>query len=747
VLPTDQRSWRPVRRVGPELRPWTAVRGWVRLTWASYRGIAPLALLVVALVLGYAGYRAYFTDAGEPRPWYDLLYFDLQLVTFNTRSASDPSAALPWSLQVARFMAPLVAGYGAVVGILRLFRDRFDQSRARFSRHHAVVVGASSTGLAFVRSLRADGRKVVVVDQNGSNPIAEACRELGALVLEADARHPETLVQAGVGTADHLIAVSGDDGTNVEVVMNAERVRRRVTQPLRCLAHLVDPDLWQLLRANELTSDAAGSMRIDCFNIYEHGARALLADHPPPTRPHDQPSKVLVVGDGPLAARLTIQLVRRRCTATLGSSLVETTLLGPAAGSLWAGLLAAAPEIGDGANLRAVEVALTRSAIEGTDRIEDVDIAYVCVDEDKAAVVVAQLLRSVLPAAPIVVSLTSSEGIVGLLKRRFVAGSPGLHLLAPFALLERTCHPEALLVGVQEGVAEAIHTRYRREQLAVGLSPADPRVASWADLSPDRQDSCRSQAASIGDMMRLIGCDLMPQRGSRSLSFTESEVARLARFEHERWRAEREAQGWKPGRERDDERRRSPLLVPWDRLPDAARATTRRTILNLPELIEAAGYQIVRLHAPGVDDRWMEAVAQAIHERYLVRRAEDGHEPDSVVAWEELSDALKDSNRAQAADISRKLASVGCRVVPGPASTGFSGFTSAELEELSRQEHDRWVDERLAAGYRLGSRGHRTSPDLVGWEDLGEARREIDREAVRAIPDVLIAAGMAIERR
>ena len=596
---------------------WAGVRRWVRLTWASYRGIAPLVLILVALVLGYVGYREYLAGAGEPRPWYDLLYFDLQLLTFNTRSASDPSAALPWSLQVARFMAPLVAGYGAVVGILRLFRDRFDQSRARFSRHHAVVVGASSTGLAFVRSLRADGRKVVLVDQNGSNPIAEACRELGALVLEADARHPESLVQAGVGAADHLVAVSGDDGTNVEVVVNADLIRRRVAQPLRCLAHVVDPDLWQLLRANELTSDAAGSMLIDCFNIYEHGARALLADHPPPTRSHDRPSKVLVVGDGPLAERLVAQLVRRRCTAAprslAGSRRRCWALRRPRCGP---GSSRESADIEDDGNLRAIDVALEHSAIEATKTIDDPDIAYVCVDADKAAVVVAQTLRTSLPATPVVVSLTSSEGIVGLLERRFVAGPPGLHLLAPFALLERTCHPGALLGGAKEGVAEALHERYRQQELAAGISPADPRVARWVDLHPDRQDSCRSQAASIGDMMRLIGCDLVPQRGSTSFSFTESEIARLARFEHERWKAEREAQGWKLGPERDDARKRSPLLVAWDRLPEEARATTRHMIIGLPDLIEEAGYQIARLQGPRPDGR-MDGAGRQGHPRAL----------------------------------------------------------------------------------------------------------------------------------
>ena len=725
------------------------VRRWTHLTWTSYRGIAPLVLLVAALALGYVGYREYFTDAGEPRPWYDLLYYDLQLLTFNTRSASDPSAALPWTLQVARFMAPLVAGYGAVVGILRLFRDRFDQSRARFSRRHAVVIGASPIGLAFVRSLRADGRKVVLVDENGSDPIAEACRELGALVLQADARHPESLVQAGLGAADHLVAVSGDDGTNVEVVVNAHHIRRRFAQPLRCLAHVVDPDLWQLLKANELTSDAAGSIRIDCFNIYEHGARALLADHPPPAPALERPSNVLVVGDGPLAARVVVQLLRgsRRATSELRPS--ETTLLGPGATALRAALVAEVPELESDGCLRAVDAPLTRSGVEATEKtFEDPDIAYVCVDSDKTAVVVAQMLRTSLPATPTVVSLTGSEGIVGLLEQRFVAGPPGLHLLAPFALLERTCHPDELLVGTNEGVAEAIHDRYRHEELAAGASPSDPRVARWSDLTPDRQESCRSQAASIGDMIRLIGCDLVPRRGSTSFTFTESEVARLARYEHDRWKREREAQGWKVGSERDEARKRSPILVGWDDLPGEAQTTTRRMIIGLPRLVEDAGYQIVRLSGSDSGSGWIEPVARAIHESYLVRRAEDGQRrPESARGWEDLSDALKDSNRAQAADISTKLASIGCSIVRADGPTRFGGFTSSELEELSRQEHDRWVDERRAAGYRRGPRGPRTSPDLVGWGDLDEARRELDREAVRAIPDVLAAAGMAIERQ
>ena len=722
---------------------------WWRRTWASYRGITPLVLLLVALVLGYLGYRAYFAAAGESRPWYDLVYFDLQLLTFNTRSVSDPTTTLPWTLQVARFMAPLVVGYGALVGMMRLFRDRFDQSRARFSRNHAVVAGAGATGLAFVRSLRAEGRRVVVLEDDATNPDLEACRDLGALVLEVDARQPESLLQAGIGNADHLVAVCGDDGTNAETVLNAQRLVRRPGRPLRCLAHIDDPDLWQLLRANELVDSDRAQVRLDCFNIYEHGARTMLGDHPPRPRSSFRVAEVLVVGDGPLAARLVNQLVRQWSRGAPGTDRLRLTLLAPAAVALRAQLVAETPQLTEHADLGAVDTALGHVGSQLAADAEATDIAYVCVDADSTAVLVAQALRTSLPLTRIVVSLSRSDGIVGLFERRYLAGPPGLHQIAPFPLLDRTCHPEALLAGAQEGVAEAIHALFQEEQLATGTPPSDPRVAAWNDLSPDRQESCRSQAASVGDKLRLIGCDLVPQRGwdVSSFSFTESEIDRLARQEHDRWRDERATQGWRQGPLRDEARKQSPLLVDWEDLDEGARETTRRMIIHLPQLVEGAGYQIVRLRAAPIDRDWVEPVARAIHDRYLARRAEDGQdEADSAIPWEELDDKLRDSNRAQAADITTKLASIGCHVVPAARARGFDGLSTTEVEELSRQEHDRWVDERRAAGWQLGARGHRRSPDIVAWDDLGDDRRELDREAVRAIPEVLAAAGLVIAR-
>ena len=749
---------RPVAGVwghgGPRAHLRERVRGRrraLRRFWRSYQGLLLLAMFVGLFVMGYVGYELYFDEAGETSAsFWDMVYADLQLFTFTTRTASNPDTSINGWLQLARFLAPLVVGVGALLGLLRLFRDRFDLTWARLRRRHAIVAGAGSTGLAFVRALRASGTKVTVVEDDPANPNLTACRELGALVLTADARQPESLIQAGADRADQLVAVCGDDGRNAEIVLNAQRIHRRARGRLRCLAHIVDPDLWQLLRVNELRSDGGGRVRFDFFNIDEHGARTLVYLHPPRTEPADAAPHVLVVGDGTLAARVVTNVVRGFGHTSRPGDPLTVTVVGPNATAVCDQVRAQLPPVHADSRLEPVDLALDGLGLPGIRALDEIDIAYVCIDSDTAAVVMAQSLRNHLPAAPVIVTLRHSSGLTGLLQDPHLAGPAGLRQIVPFPLLDRTCHPTTLLSGAHESIARAIHARYRSELLAAGTPAGDPRVAPWDDLDPELQASNRAQAASIGEKLRMIGCDLLPQRTWRAGSFalTEAETMRLARAEHDRWRAERRAQGWTYGPERDDARKRNPLLVDWEELPDSAREQNVRIVAANRVDVEEAGYEIIRIRVGPTDTDWVEPVARAIHEQYLTKRAADGQPSAGGVPWEQLDEGLRRSNRAQAGDIERKLLSIGCRfaAIDAADADAFDGFTATELEELGRQEHERWVDERLAAGWRLGPRGPLTSPDLVSWEELPEPRRELDREAVRAIPTVLAAAGLAVSR-
>jgi hypothetical protein len=149
-------------------------------------------------------------------------------------------------------------------------------------------------------------------------------------------------------------------------------------------------------------------------------------------------------------------------------------------------------------------------------------------------------------------------------------------------------------------------------------------------------------------------------------------------------------------------------------------------------------------------DAIRERIASAIHERY--RRNQRGRKPEtdaSMKPWDQLSESLKRSNREQAADIERKLRTIACRIVPANGQPVAFTFTAEELERLAILEHERWVAERRAAGWTPGpvkDVGRKLTPYLVPWEDLADEIREYDRDAVRAIPDILAAAGFEIQR-
>ena len=150
-----------------------------------------------------------------------------------------------------------------------------------------------------------------------------------------------------------------------------------------------------------------------------------------------------------------------------------------------------------------------------------------------------------------------------------------------------------------------------------------------------------------------------------------------------------------------------------------------------------------------MDDDLIERLAQAIHERY--RRSRAGRTPAadaSLAPWSDLEESLKASNRGQAADLVPKLRAIGCVVVPAGAAGEFA-FRPDEVEQLAEREHLRWVADRLASGWTQGAErdpGRRVTPYLVAYRDLPEDVRELDRDAVRSIPGLLLAIGLTVRR-
>ena len=122
--------------------------------------------------------------------------------------------------------------------------------------------------------------------------------------------------------------------------------------------------------------------------------------------------------------------------------------------------------------------------------------------------------------------------------------------------------------------------------------------------------------------------------------------------------------------------------------------------------------------------------------------------------WAQLEAGLKASRRQQADHIDTKLRAIHCRRIRQdeklpPGAVPFERFAPEELELLARMEHARWCADRYLSGWQLGDTDDQNrfiSPNLVPFDQLPEAVKEYDRQAVLQLPDLIALASERIVR-
>jgi RyR domain len=139
-------------------------------------------------------------------------------------------------------------------------------------------------------------------------------------------------------------------------------------------------------------------------------------------------------------------------------------------------------------------------------------------------------------------------------------------------------------IATVERLARRIHENY--------LARYAPDGPSWDDLTDDLREANRDQARDMFAKLAVIGATV--EAGSGGFTFTEEELARLARAEHDRWARQRRKAGWRYAKVRDDTRKHHPMLVPWERLPDGERDKDVDAVRNIPVVLAAVGLQVVR---------------------------------------------------------------------------------------------------------------------------------------------------------
>ncbi len=422
--------------------------------WLSWEWPAVAVLYATGFALGAIGYYRYFSqETGWQRPILDSLYHSLQLTVFQFTILPRP---LHWTLHVARFLLPVVAGYTAVKALVALYSEQLQNVRIRlFVRNHVVVCGLGQRGLVLVKALAERGERVVVVERDAENDLVRTAREAGAIVLVGDATERHVLRKAGVGRARAVVGLCQGDGMNAEIAVKAQQVARARGREPDCSCHVDGFRLRELIEKYRTGSAPGGVTKVRFFSIYESGAEVLLRLDPPfdglalGAQPH-----VLVAGIGRMGESLVVQLARLwQARRDANGVRLLVTMLDRAALGKRDFLLAEHPELAAVWQLETATAEIVSLDFQSGSFLSEaawagLARAYVCFDDDGLGLGAALRLDSLLARRgrriPIVLRTKERHGLAVLLPSVGSQGCPH-DCVKVFPLLEHTCTPEATM--------------------------------------------------------------------------------------------------------------------------------------------------------------------------------------------------------------------------------------------------------------------------------------------------------------
>lgn len=211
----------------------------------------PLGIVVATLAVGTAGFWLLWRP--HQATWLDALF--MTAITITTIGYGEvyklDAAGRLWAILVGFVgIGSLFYSFGVVMDhlVTRRLTDpggrRKVLERIDHLKEHVIVAGLGRVGKQAALELKEAGVPFVVVDPSEAG--REYAQGHGMLLFPGDATKDEVLERAGVRRASGLIVTTGDDATNLYVVLSA-----RVLNPgLFIVSRAVDEDsIGKLLRA------------------------------------------------------------------------------------------------------------------------------------------------------------------------------------------------------------------------------------------------------------------------------------------------------------------------------------------------------------------------------------------------------------------------------------------------------------------------------------------------------------------
>ncbi|MBF0103073.1 MAG: hypothetical protein HQK77_19415 [Desulfobacterales bacterium] len=167
-------------------------------------------------------------------------------------------------------------------------------------------------------------------------------------------------------------------------------------------------------------------------------------------------------------------------------------------------------------------------------------------------------------------------------------------LLTQFASHESICSIDVVINERLDNMAKAVNDYYAKRY----------NGSKWKDLTMFHKESSRANAEHINTKLYLLGLKAVETQNTATHEGVSKEkyeellvenIELLSKVEHLRWNAFHYLNGWKYATERDNNKKFHNCLTEWDNLSEKDKQKDRDTLINIPQILEEGGYQLVKI--------------------------------------------------------------------------------------------------------------------------------------------------------